>query len=274
MLFERGNLTVIAIASITYTVKLTLQMSLAAQCIDIYHLDYLQAGLIYLPSGVGGALAAYGTGKLLDWNLKQFTARHGRGGGYRRGDDISDFPIEQARFAGIYTLITVSAVGTAAYGVVLNEKTVSVPKSTPVQLEHPNSNLLLQAHRSSAHHAAHHRSHDIKFVYGMRKHTNTNLFPPLTISSQLCGTLLTDLNPDASATVQASHNLVRCIMAGIGIAIQQPLANVAGSGWCFGVFGIVMLLALPLSILIKRCGLRWRKEKQDGKGLLDCVTSV
>lgn len=64
MLFKKGNLTVIMIGSITYTVKMTLQTSLAAQCIDIYQLNYLQAGLIYLPSGIGGALAAYSTGRL------------------------------------------------------------------------------------------------------------------------------------------------------------------------------------------------------------------
>lgn len=54
----------IMVGSITYTVKMTLQTSLAAQCIEIYGLDYLQAGLIYLPSGVGGALASYSTGLL------------------------------------------------------------------------------------------------------------------------------------------------------------------------------------------------------------------
>lgn len=63
LLFSKGNFTVIMIGSITYTVKMTLQTSLAAQCIDIYGLDYLQAGLIYLPSGVGGAIASYSTGK-------------------------------------------------------------------------------------------------------------------------------------------------------------------------------------------------------------------
>jgi hypothetical protein len=63
----------------------------------------------------------------LDWNLKRFTARYGLDDGYRRGDDISEFPIEKARFAGIYILIAISAVGTAAYGAVLNERTVSVP---------------------------------------------------------------------------------------------------------------------------------------------------
>ncbi|KAJ5622907.1 hypothetical protein N7490_011512 [Penicillium lividum] len=62
MLRSKGNLTVIMIGSITYLVKMTLQTSLAAQCTDIYDLDYLQAGLIYLPSGVGGAIASYTTG--------------------------------------------------------------------------------------------------------------------------------------------------------------------------------------------------------------------
>jgi hypothetical protein len=65
------------------------------------------------------------SGKFLDWNLNRFTTRHGRVGGYRRGDDISDFPIERARFDGIYILIAVSAAGTAAYGAVLHERTVS-----------------------------------------------------------------------------------------------------------------------------------------------------
>ncbi len=62
MLFDKGNLTVIMIGSITYMVKMTLQTSLATECTEIYDLTYLQAGLTYLPSGIGGALASYMTG--------------------------------------------------------------------------------------------------------------------------------------------------------------------------------------------------------------------
>ncbi|KAH6631002.1 major facilitator superfamily domain-containing protein [Chaetomium sp. MPI-SDFR-AT-0129] len=216
MLFKKGNLVVIVIGSITYTVKMTLQTSLAAQCIEIYNLDYLQAGLVYLPSGVGGALAAYSTGRFLDWNLGRFARRHGRDERYRRGDDISDFPIEQARFSGIYILITISAVGTAAYG-------------------HISGPLVMQ------------------FITGA---TTSSIFT-------LCGTLLTDLNPDASATVQASYNLVRCIGAGTGIAVQEPIARALGVGWCFGMFSIVILAAIPLAVAIKRKGLGWRREQTD-----------
>lgn len=77
MLFLKGNLVVIVIGSITYAVKMTLQTSLAAQCIEIYDLDYLQAGLIYLPSGVGGALASYATGRCETGPLGLRPRRHG-----------------------------------------------------------------------------------------------------------------------------------------------------------------------------------------------------
>lgn len=62
LLFRKANFTIITIGSITYAVKMTLQTSLAVQCIQIYKLNYLQAGLVYLPSGIGGAIASYITG--------------------------------------------------------------------------------------------------------------------------------------------------------------------------------------------------------------------
>ncbi|KAL4948323.1 major facilitator superfamily domain-containing protein [Aspergillus filifer] len=62
MLYSKSNITVILIGSITYVVKMTLQASLAAQCVEVYKLNYLEAGLIYLPSGIGGAIASYSTG--------------------------------------------------------------------------------------------------------------------------------------------------------------------------------------------------------------------
>ena len=64
-------------------------------------------------------------GKFLDRNIKKYSAKEGRESQYKKGEDISDFPIEKARFVGIYTLILVSSVGSAAYGVSLNERAVS-----------------------------------------------------------------------------------------------------------------------------------------------------
>ena len=63
MLFHKGSFSVIFVGSIYYTVSRTLGASLSAQCIDVYRLNYLEAGLIYLPSGIAGMISSYSTGK-------------------------------------------------------------------------------------------------------------------------------------------------------------------------------------------------------------------
>jgi MFS family permease len=62
VLASKESLVVILLYSITYCVKMTLQASLGAQCVEIYELDYLNAGLIYLPSGIAGGLGSFLTG--------------------------------------------------------------------------------------------------------------------------------------------------------------------------------------------------------------------
>jgi hypothetical protein len=68
-----------------------------------------------------------------------------------------------------------------------------------------------------------------------------------------------DLNPHASATVQASYNLVRCIGTGAAIASQQPLIDAIGLAWCFGFFALIMLSAGPLAMVLQRSGPKWRR---------------
>jgi predicted MFS family arabinose efflux permease len=62
VLANRGSLLVILITAINYAVKAALQTSLDAQCVELYGLNYIQAGLVYLPSGVGGGVGSYGAG--------------------------------------------------------------------------------------------------------------------------------------------------------------------------------------------------------------------
>ncbi|KEY66280.1 hypothetical protein S7711_02745 [Stachybotrys chartarum IBT 7711] len=235
MLFDKGNFAVILAGSITYAVKMTLQASLAAQVMEIYGLNHLETGLTYLPSAIGGAMASYVTGrcfptrllacaefhvvgKLLDKNVKKMAAQLGRDGVYRRGDDILDFPIERARLTGLYSLVSLSSTSTIGYGISLMTRS------------HLAVPLIMQ------------------FISGG---ATSSIFT-------ICGTLLTDMNPNASATVQASYNILRCVGAGVSIAAQQPLADAVGLGWCFGVFGIIMMMAAPLGWILKRYGMAWR----------------
>lgn len=62
ILANKESLIVIVLYSITYAVKMTLQTSLGAQCTEIYQLNYLDAGLIYLPSGVASGMGAFAAG--------------------------------------------------------------------------------------------------------------------------------------------------------------------------------------------------------------------
>ncbi|KPM40830.1 hypothetical protein AK830_g5693 [Neonectria ditissima] len=62
VLAHKGSLFTILIGAIAYVNLITLLTSLASLTIDIYDLTYLQAGLIYLPSGVSAAVSSKLTG--------------------------------------------------------------------------------------------------------------------------------------------------------------------------------------------------------------------
>lgn len=63
ILANKDSLFTIIIYAITYAVKMTLQTSLGAQCVEIYQLNYLNGGLIYISSGVAGGIGSYMTGE-------------------------------------------------------------------------------------------------------------------------------------------------------------------------------------------------------------------
>lgn len=74
----------------------------------------------------------------------------------------------------------------------------------------------------------------------------------------VCNTLLTDLNPDQSATIQAGYNLIRRTLSAGGIASLQALIDATGVGCLFVFYAIIGALCIPIFMLVKRCGMRWR----------------
>ncbi|KAH9905949.1 MFS general substrate transporter [Xylariomycetidae sp. FL2044] len=115
ILGNQQSLAVIMLYSITYAVKMTLQASLGAQCVEIYHLDYLTAGLIYLPSGIGGALSASLAGRYLN---KVYSANRGTEV-TGSGDQSPEISIEETRLKGVYLLIIFTTLETVGYGLSL-----------------------------------------------------------------------------------------------------------------------------------------------------------
>ncbi|KAL9025905.1 MAG: hypothetical protein Q9196_005346 [Gyalolechia fulgens] len=63
VVLDRNSALVMLVGGLFYTVFSCLAASLSTICIELYELNYLDAGLVYLPAGVGGILAAYSTGR-------------------------------------------------------------------------------------------------------------------------------------------------------------------------------------------------------------------
>ncbi|KAH8753094.1 major facilitator superfamily domain-containing protein [Diaporthe sp. PMI_573] len=225
ILANKQSLIVILLYSITYAVKMTLQASLGAQCVEIYQLDYLNAGLIYLPSGVSGGVGAFCTGRFLNYYYRRTVQKLSNGNGRSFNGHEPDFPIEKTRLKGAYMLILVSGLGTLGYGLALMTRT------------HISVMIIMQ------------------FLTGV---TTASLFA-------MTGTLLTDLNMQRSATASAAMSIVRCLGAGAAVAAVQPLADSIGLGWCFAIYAIFLLVELPLAWLIQKNGMKWRSEQTRGE---------
>ena len=215
-LVDRSNFIVILVGGLGYTVFGCLAASLSAQMMDLYALNYLTGGLLYLPSGVGGILAAYMTGRLLNRDYRAIALKHGFP--VTQANDIAAFPIEEARLRWVFLFLTLNAVATIGYGWTLQSRThIALP-------------LIMQ------------------FVTGS---TSVATFA-------VCGTLLTDLNSRRSATVQASYNLVRCVLSGAGVGLLQVVINGIGIGWCFTIYATFGALGIPLFLFLRFKGPEWR----------------
>lgn len=209
---------------ITYTVFSCLAASLSSQMIHLYHLDYLTGGLVYLPSGIGGILAAYTTGRILDRDYR--TVANALDLPVDKtsinAGNLSQYPIEKARLRSVFVLLVISAIATLGYGWSLQQRAhIAIP-------------LVLQFFSAGS---------------------QVGIFT-------VCGTLLTDLNPERSATVQASYNLVRCALSASGIAALQALIDSVGVGWCFTIYAILALVCIPLCLVLRRWGWDWRKGEE------------
>jgi len=205
---NQANFIVILAGGITYTMYTCLAASLSAAVIAEYEMNYLMAGLAYLPNGIGGILS-YASGKLLDHDYKVTARRLGLPVTSRAGNE---FPFAKARLRSISPVVVVSAVATMGYGWVL----------------HTRSHIAILL--------------VVQFFSGAAQ----------VCIFATCGTLLTDLNPGRSSTVQASYSLVRCALSGAGVAALETMVRQIGYGWTFTVFGGLGLLCVPILFYLKQ----------------------
>jgi len=83
----------------------------------------------------------------------------------------------------------------------------------------------------------------------------------------MCGTLLIDIHPKSPAAAQAANNIVRCLLAGLGLAVLDLILRSIGVGWTFTLLGGVSAACLGIAWLEWTFGKRWRDELRE-KGIV------
>ncbi|CAN8101748.1 unnamed protein product [Discula destructiva] len=232
ILTRRDNMVVIFACGLLYTVYTCVNASLSTLFIEIYDLNEWQAGLIYLPFGLGGTVSTFFSGALLDRAYRISRTAMGLPTDKIMGDDLDTFSVEKARLRVIWIPMAGSICSVVAFGWVLHlETNLAVP-------------LCLQ------------------FVAGLCMQLDFSVY----------NTLLVDKNHRTPAAASASSNIVRCALAAITIAFLQDLIDAAGVGWTFTLMGGLLLIACGLFYLDYCWGTSWRQaalleaiEKEESK---------
>ncbi|KND92947.1 Quinidine resistance protein 2 [Tolypocladium ophioglossoides CBS 100239] len=229
IVFRKEEGLLLFISAIIYLNFILVAATLSTLFMQIYKFDALEVGLCYLPYGFGCCFASLVQGYVVDWNYRRIAKKLGVPLQRKRGEDLTDFPIETARIQPIYPALLIGAVALIGWGWALEvEANVAVP-------------LVLL------------------FIIGM-------LVPT---SFSVLNTLIVDLNPDAPATAAAANNLVRCSFGAVATAVIDYMLHAMGRGWCFTFLALIMLLCfVGLRVLEKR-GPRWRAEKAKKAGNKD-----
>ncbi|KAK3991018.1 major facilitator superfamily domain-containing protein [Cladorrhinum sp. PSN332] len=222
VILEKDLSLLLLYSTLTYLVFILITATVGTEFADIYHFTDLQIGLCYLPYGLGCCAAAVVQGYVLDANYRRVARKIGFTIDYKRGDDLSEFPIEEARIVPVYPVLFTGAAAVICYGWVLQAET------------HLAGPLVLL------------------FVIGLC----------VTGSFSLLNTLVVDLYPQAPATAVAANNLVRCLFGAGGTAVIELMLKAMGRGWCFTFWAVVLVGFSPILWVLTKWGPEWREERR------------
>jgi MFS family permease len=222
ILFEKEMALILLYNSILYLIFMDVVVTLSTQFKAIYHFSDLQIGLCFLPYGFGCCVANIAQGYILDWNYRRVARSIGFTISRKKGDDLSNYPIETARIQPMYPTLVVGFVAVTVYGWVLQVKS--------------NAAVPLILH----------------FFIGMC----------ITGSFSILNTLIVDLYPEAPGTATAANNLVRCSIGAAGTAVIESMITGMGLGWCFTFLAVLCAALMPILWLVETRGPAWRKERR------------
>ncbi|KAF2002539.1 MFS general substrate transporter [Amniculicola lignicola CBS 123094] len=189
-----------------------------------YGYNAFHIGLCFIASGVGGSLASFSTGHLMDWNFRRHAHKLGLDtSDTRRIRSLTSFPIEAARLEVAFPFVLVGAAAILAFGWLLH---------THIHISGPLVFLFL-------------------IGYGC------------TGAFTIFMTLTVDLFPEKAATATAASNMTRCWLGAAATAIVVPMIDAIGEGWTFTFVAGIFILLCPILVGIMRWGPGMRKRKEE-----------
>ena len=159
-----------------------------------------------------------------------------------KGDDLSRFHIERARFRSSWYFLLSTVISVTGYGWTVSYKVVCISSVQSLNIpftDSGNENIAVPL--------------ILQFFIGAS----------ITCLFNMCGTLLTDLNPRNPALAQASSNIVRCALSASGLAAVEAMISHVGPGWTFTIFSGLCLLTAPMILAEMRWGFGWRSGGQE-----------
>lgn len=126
ILCRKDNAIIIIACGLLYVVYTCINASLSTLLVDIYHLNQWEAGLIYLPFGIGGIVSTFMSGKMLDRAWRDARLSQGLSTDKAIGDDLDKFPVEKARLCVIWTPMVLTAALVVVFGWVSHYHTVRI----------------------------------------------------------------------------------------------------------------------------------------------------
>ncbi|KAL6243893.1 hypothetical protein RBB50_009327 [Rhinocladiella similis] len=187
-----------------------------------YGFNDIQVGLVFIPIGVGGLVAAFTTGKLIDWNYQRHARRLGITVVKGVRQDLTDFPIEKARIQVALPLLLSNGVFVIAYGWTVGHK---------ISLAGPIIFLFFLGYCSIA-------------------------------AYQAMNVLMTDIWPGQAAAATAANNFVRCELGAAASAAISPMSKAFGQGWAYTFWALIYMAFAPALLIISRRGIQMRKAKK------------
>lgn len=125
ILTRKDNFIIILACGLLYVVYTCINASLSTLFIEIYGLREWEAGLIYLPFGLGGTVSTFFSGPLIDTAYRKARMARGLPTSKAVGDDLDAFPVEKARLCVVWIPMSVTICSVIAFGWVLDYRQVS-----------------------------------------------------------------------------------------------------------------------------------------------------